>query len=176
MAPATSPATPAIKTAFGVAAAAATPTIKLAVERMPSLAPSTAALNQPMRSTKWLSGSCRRRLNDRSPVAVDKTAYGGGPSRKLSLPALFAAQRVLQAANRILHLADGFLGLAFRFQLLIAEDLPGGFFDGSLGLLGRAFDSILIHGQFSCSCLITDTTTISLIAPASCALLIIYVR
>ena len=44
MAPATSPATPAIKTAFGVVAAAATPTIKLAVERMPSLAPSTAAL------------------------------------------------------------------------------------------------------------------------------------
>ena len=34
----TSPATPAIKTSFCVAAAAATPTIKLAVERMPSLA------------------------------------------------------------------------------------------------------------------------------------------
>ena len=43
MAPATSPATPASKTSFCVAAAAATPTIKLAVERMPSLAPSTAA-------------------------------------------------------------------------------------------------------------------------------------
>jgi len=55
-APATSPATPAINTSFCVAAAAETPTIKLAVERMPSLAPSTAALNHPMRLTKWFSG------------------------------------------------------------------------------------------------------------------------
>jgi hypothetical protein len=39
IAPATIPATPAIKTSFRVAAAAATPTIKLAVDRMPSLAP-----------------------------------------------------------------------------------------------------------------------------------------
>ena len=62
MAPATSPATPAIKTSFRVAAAAATPTIKLAVEMMPSLAPSTAALNHPMRLTRWLSGCRRRRL------------------------------------------------------------------------------------------------------------------
>jgi hypothetical protein len=29
---------------------------------MPSLAPSTAALNQPMRSTRWYSGCSRRRL------------------------------------------------------------------------------------------------------------------
>jgi hypothetical protein len=53
MAPAISPATPAIKTSF--CAAAATPTIKLAVETIPSFAPSTAALNQPMRPTKWSS-------------------------------------------------------------------------------------------------------------------------
>src|SRR5262245_32033043 len=52
MAPATNPATPAIKTLVCVAAAAATPTIKLAVETMPSLAPSTAACNHPMRSTR----------------------------------------------------------------------------------------------------------------------------
>jgi len=52
MAPATNPATPATRTAFFVAAAAATPTIKLAVERMPSLAPSTAARSQPMRFTR----------------------------------------------------------------------------------------------------------------------------
>jgi hypothetical protein len=56
MAPGTSPATPAINTSFCVAAAAETPRIKLAVERMPSLAPSTAALNHPMRLTKWFSG------------------------------------------------------------------------------------------------------------------------
>jgi hypothetical protein len=62
MAPATSPATPAIKTSCCVAAAAATPTIRLAVETMPSLAPSTAALNHPMRATRWFSGSWQRRL------------------------------------------------------------------------------------------------------------------
>ena len=55
MAPATRPATPAIRMSPHVAAAAATPTIKLAIETMPSLAPSTAALSQPMRSTKCLS-------------------------------------------------------------------------------------------------------------------------
>ena len=47
--------------AFGVAAAEATPTMRLAVEMMPSLAPRTAALNQPMRSMRWLSGCWRRR-------------------------------------------------------------------------------------------------------------------
>lgn len=57
MATATSPATPAMKTLFCVVAAAATPTIKLAVETMPSLAPSTAALNHPMRSTRWSPGA-----------------------------------------------------------------------------------------------------------------------
>jgi hypothetical protein len=55
MAPATSPATPAIRTSFCFAAAAATPTIRLAVEIIPSLAPSTAVLSHPMRSTRWLS-------------------------------------------------------------------------------------------------------------------------
>src|SRR6185437_5642317 len=62
MAPAINPETPAIKTAFCVVEAAATPTIKLAVERMPSLAPSTAALNHPVRSTKWISGYSGRGL------------------------------------------------------------------------------------------------------------------
>src|SRR5215469_9389416 len=52
MAPATKPATPATRTAFFVAAAAATPTIKLAVDRMPSLAPNTAARSHPIRSTR----------------------------------------------------------------------------------------------------------------------------
>jgi hypothetical protein len=53
MAPAASPAAPAIKILCCVAAAAATPTIKLAVERIPSLTPSTAALGHPIRSTRW---------------------------------------------------------------------------------------------------------------------------
>jgi hypothetical protein len=40
----------------------------------------------------------------------------------------------------VLHLACSLVGLAFSFQLLVAEDLPGGFFDSSLGLLCRTFD------------------------------------
>ena len=52
MAPATSPAMPEISTFELEAEAAATPTIKLAVETSPSLAPSTAARSQPMRETR----------------------------------------------------------------------------------------------------------------------------
>jgi len=55
MAPATRPATPASRISLLTAAAAATPRIKLAVEMMPSLAPSTAARSQPIRSTRWVS-------------------------------------------------------------------------------------------------------------------------
>ena len=57
-------ATPAIRTSLGFAAAAATPTIRLAVETMPSLAPSTAALSQPIRATRWFSGWTRSRVID----------------------------------------------------------------------------------------------------------------
>src|SRR6478672_10255831 len=49
IAPAANPATPAVSTAAGEAPVAATPTIRLAVEMTPSLAPSTAARSQPMR-------------------------------------------------------------------------------------------------------------------------------
>ena len=62
MAPATNPATPEIKTSFRAAAAAATLTSKLAVETIRSLAPSTVALDQPIRSTRRCSGCSRRRF------------------------------------------------------------------------------------------------------------------
>src|SRR5665213_1688359 len=52
IAPATKPARPATKTGALSTDAAATPTSKLAVETMPSLAPSTAARSQPMRSRR----------------------------------------------------------------------------------------------------------------------------
>ncbi len=51
IAPAAQPATAAVRMSPRVAAAAATPTMRLAVEMIPSLAPSTAALNQPARLT-----------------------------------------------------------------------------------------------------------------------------
>ena len=59
--------------------------------------------------------------------------------------ALFSALCILQSTNRIWHLARSLVGVAFSFQLLIAEGLSGGHFNGSLGLLCRTFDSILIH-------------------------------
>ena len=52
IAPATRPATPVSSTLSRLALAAATPSTRLAVETMPSLAPSTAARNQPMRSVR----------------------------------------------------------------------------------------------------------------------------
>src|SRR4051812_48886816 len=50
-APATSPAVPAVTTALVDSPAAATPSTRLAVDTMPSLAPRTAARSQPAR---WL--------------------------------------------------------------------------------------------------------------------------
>ena len=66
----------------------------------------------------------------------------------LMVLALLAAHRILQSTDRVLHLACGLVGLAFGFQLLVAEDLSGDFFHGSLGLLGRALDAIFIHCRF----------------------------
>src|SRR5688572_33431791 len=50
IAPATNPATPASSISLRPAFAAATPTMRLAVETKPSLAPRTAAPSQPTRS------------------------------------------------------------------------------------------------------------------------------
>src|SRR6187200_1162902 len=52
------PATPATRISFLPALAAATPTIKLAVDTMPSFAPRTAARSQPIRCVRCCSG-CR---------------------------------------------------------------------------------------------------------------------
>jgi hypothetical protein len=62
--------------------------------------------------------------------------------------ALFAAHRILQSADCVLYLACSLVGLSFSFQFLVAEDLPGRFFHGPLGLLGRTFDSIFVHCRF----------------------------
>ena len=59
--------------------------------------------------------------------------------------ALFASHRILQSADRVLHFDRGLVGLAFSFQLVVAERLSGGFFHRALGLLCRTFDSIFVH-------------------------------
>src|ERR1043166_2644116 len=83
--------------------------------------------------------------NRRNARTVGRAIIVRRPWARGESSALFAAQCVLQSANRILHLASSLVGLAFSFQLLIAEDLAGGFLYGSLNLLCRTFDSILIH-------------------------------
>src|ERR1043166_4234120 len=83
--------------------------------------------------------------NRRNARTVGRAIIVRRPWARGESSALFAAQCVLQSANRILHLASSLVGLAFSFQLLIAEDLAGGFLYGSLDLLCRTFDSILIH-------------------------------
>src|SRR6478672_10417994 len=55
-APATRPAIPAVTIAAPDAPDAATPKTRLAVDRMPSLAPSTAARSQLDRWLRWTSG------------------------------------------------------------------------------------------------------------------------
>jgi hypothetical protein len=72
-----------------------------------------------------------------------------GAGARIDLSGLFPAQGILQTANRILHFANNLLGLAFSFQLLIAEQFSDDFLHGSFGLLCRTFDSILIHSPFS---------------------------
>jgi hypothetical protein len=65
MAPATNPATPATRTAFFVAAAAATPTIKLAVERMPIVGAENCGSQPPNTVHKVMLGV---QVNTRHPI------------------------------------------------------------------------------------------------------------
>ena len=62
----------------------------------------------------------------------------------LMVLALLAAHRILQSTDRVLHLACGLVGLPFGFQLLVAEDLPRGFFHRSFGLLCPLIRSLSI--------------------------------
>src|ERR1700712_5516419 len=57
-APANNPAMPAVNTALVLELAAVTPSIKLALETMPSLTPSTAARSQPERCDRCCSCGC----------------------------------------------------------------------------------------------------------------------
>jgi hypothetical protein len=58
---------------------------------------------------------------------------------------LFAAKRILQAADGVLNLALRLVSLAFGFQLGVAGDFTGCFLYGALRLIGCAFDPILVQ-------------------------------
>src|SRR5579863_4242448 len=85
MAPATRPATPATNTLLRVPCAAATPSTRLAVERMPSFAPKTAARSHPTRPVR-----CRSRWRN-SGILDGASAGGSDPCGAVSLPVRRAA-------------------------------------------------------------------------------------
>src|SRR5450759_3930553 len=58
---------------------------------------------------------------------------------------LFAAKRVLEAANRVLNLSGNLFAFAFSFELGITGDLADDFLHGTVGLLCRSLDAILVH-------------------------------
>ena len=66
--------------------------------------------------------------------------------------ALFAAHRILQSTDRVLHFACGLVGGAFGFHFLVAENLPDRFLHSSFDLLCRAFNSIFIHCRILVVC------------------------
>ena len=77
MAPATMPAMPATSRSLLEAWAAATPMTRLAVEMIPSLAPSTAARSQPIRSVR-----CRSRCGRMAGLVFGPYLASDKASRK----------------------------------------------------------------------------------------------
>src|ERR1051326_613366 len=96
-------------------------------------------------STRWKIGASTNAVDDftRPGLYFEKAR----PRRRVfsSASDLFAAKRILEATDGVLHFARHLVGLAFGFELGIARRLADRFLDGALGLLGHAFDSILIH-------------------------------
>ena len=85
-APATSPAIPAVTIAVLDAPDAATPSTRLAVDTMPSLAPSTAARSQLERWLRWTSG-------DAAALTSEATATRCGASAITAASAVACAPR-----------------------------------------------------------------------------------
>jgi hypothetical protein len=63
----------------------------------------------------------------------------------LSGVALLAAQRVFDAADRILNFASGLIGLAFGVQFGVAGDLANSLFHFAFYDLCRTGDAIFVH-------------------------------
>jgi len=58
---------------------------------------------------------------------------------------LLTSQSVLDAANGVLDFSGNLVGLALAFQLAIASNLSGNFFDFAFSLFSGSFNAILVH-------------------------------
>src|SRR5690349_6841092 len=58
--------------------------------------------------------------------------------------------RVVQAADSVLNLADGLVGLAVALQLGVADSLADGLLRGAFDFLDRPGDSVLVHRSAPC--------------------------
>jgi hypothetical protein len=63
------------------------------------------------------------------------------------LPGLFAAKRVLEAADRVLNLSGNLVALALGLELGNTGDLADDFLHGTFGLLCRSLDTIFVHAN-----------------------------
>ena len=128
------------------AAAAATPTIRLAVETIPSLAPSTAARSQPMRATRWLS-ECRdreritaascptlRTMPERGPMPLQRGCPQCPRNRQDVLPLRACQKPVAQGDVVDLARYGGGAGLKHTAEALVLADPPVGGGDDAIAL------------------------------------------
>jgi len=60
------------------------------------------------------------------------------------------ANRVVDAADRVLDLAYDLVVFSFGRQFSVADDFAGSFLDGAFGLPGRTLDTIFVHVEGSC--------------------------
>ena len=60
------------------------------------------------------------------------------------------ANRVIDAADRVLDLAYEVVVFSFSHQFGVADGFAGCFLDGAFGLLGRTGDTIFVHVDGSC--------------------------
>jgi hypothetical protein len=78
-------------------------------------------------------------MGKKAPPVAGLHESGIGNYRRRS----FSTQRILDAADGVLHFSFYLVGLAFRLQLAVAQDFSGGFLQLALGLFGRALNAIL---------------------------------
>src|SRR5262249_15945533 len=100
---------------------------------------------RPRRFLAGVTLRSRRGLPQGSMRCGPRTVVRGPRDIPRVTQGLLAAQTVLHAADRVLDLALGLVGLAFGLGLGIARHLAGIFLDLALRLLGGALDAVFVH-------------------------------